>query len=104
MFAEGMSMMIPDFIPLKKEIVYFTAIAEIVGATGLHIPQFRMITAWLLIIFFILVLPANITASIEQVDYQKATSNGNGLIYLWFRIPLQILFIFWVYFSSINVY
>jgi uncharacterized membrane protein len=103
MFAEGMSMMIPDFIPLKKEIVYFTAIAEIVGATGLHIPQFRMITAWLLIIFFILVLPANIKASIEQVDYQKATSNGNGLIYLWFRIPLQILFIFWVYFSSINV-
>mgnify|MGYP005819782403 FL=1 len=104
MFTDGMLMMIPDFIPFKKEIVYFTAIVEIVGAIGLHISQFRTITAWLLIIFFILILPANIKASIEQIDYQKAALNGNGLIYLWFRIPLQILFILWVYFSSIKVF
>ncbi len=98
MFSDGMSMMIPDVISLKKEIVYFTAIVEIAGAIGLHVPQFRTVTAWLLIIFFILILPANIKASIEQIDYQKATFNGKGLIYLWFRIPLQILFILWVYF------
>ena len=103
MFTEGMTMMIPDFIPLKKEIVYFTAIVEILGAIGLHIPKFRTITAWLLVIFFIMMLPANIKASIEQIDYQKASFNGNGLMYLWFRIPLQFLFILWVYFSAIKI-
>ena len=104
MFTDGMVMMIPDFVPYRKELVYFTAIIEIAGALGLHIPQFQTIVAWLLILFFILILPTNIKASIEQLDYQKATFGGNGLMYLWFRVPLQILFILWVYFSSIRIF
>ena len=103
LFTEGMAMMIPDFIPYKKELVYFTGFIEIMGAIGLHLPQFRLVTAWLLILFFVLIIPANIKASMEQIDYQNATFEGNGLEYLWFRIPLQILFIGWVYFSSIRI-
>lgn len=102
LFTDGMAMMIPEFIPFKKELVYVTAIIEICGAVGLHIPQFKTMTAWLLILFFILILPANIKASIEQLNYQKATFDGNGLRYLWFRIPLQLFFIAWVYLSSIK--
>lgn len=102
MFTDGMTKMIPYFIPFKKELVYFTAIVEICGAIGLQITQFRTVTAWLLIVFFLLILPANIKASVEQLNYQKATYDGNGLMYLWFRIPLQVLFIAWVYFSAIK--
>lgn len=102
LYSEGMALMVPDFIPFKKEVVYLTAIIEIVAAIGLHIPQLRVLTAWLLILFFLLLLPANIKASIIHLDYQKATFSGNGLSYLWFRIPLQILFIIWVYISSIR--
>lgn len=102
MFPEGMSMMIPDVIPFKKELVYLTAFIEIFAAIGLQVPQLRPVTAWLLILFFILILPANIKASMDQLDFQKATFTGPGLLYLWFRIPLQILFILWVYFSSIK--
>jgi len=72
------------------------------GALAIHIAQLRTITAWLLILFFILMLPANIKASIENLNYQTGTYDGNGLSYLWFRIPLQILFITWVYISSIK--
>ena len=103
LFTEGMAMMIPDFLPFKKELVYFTGLIEIMAAIGLHVPQFRLLTAWLLILFFVLIIPANIKASMEQIDYQNATFEGNGLEYLWFRIPLQILFIGWVYFSSIRI-
>ena len=101
-FTKGMAMMLPDFIPYKTATVYLTGIIEIVAAIGLFIPNFRIITAWLLIAFFILILPANIYAAIKHIDYQKATFDGNGLTYLWFRIPLQILFIVWTYFSSIK--
>ena len=103
LFTHGMAMMVPDFLPFKKEVVYFTAIIEFFGAIGLHISQFRTMTAWLLILFFILILPANIKSSMEHLDYQNASYNGNGISYLWFRVPLQILFILWVYFSSINM-
>ena len=102
LFPDGMAMMIPEFIPFKKELIYFTAIIEIVGAIGLHIPQFRLLTSWLLIVFFVLLLPANIKASISHLNYQNGTFDGPGITYLWFRIPLQILFILSIYFSSIK--
>ncbi len=102
LFTDGMALMVPDIIPFKKEVVYITGIIEICGAIGLHIPQFRILTAWLLIAFFILALPSNVKAAIEQIDYQKATYNGLGISYLIFRIPLQLMFIIWVYLSSIE--
>lgn len=101
-FTRGMAMMLPDFIPFKTETVYLTGIIEIAAAIGLFIPSFRFVTGWLLIAFFILLLPANIYASIKHIDYQKETFDGNGPTYLWFRVPLQILFIIWVYLSSIK--
>ena len=101
-FTKGMSMMLPDFIPFKTETVYLTGFIEIAAAIGLFIPNFRIVTAWLLIAFFLLILPANIYAATKHIDYQKGTFDGNGLTYLWFRIPLQILFIVWTYLSTIK--
>ena len=101
-FTKGMALMLPDFIPQKELTVYLTGMIEVVAAVGILIPGVRNLTGWLLIAFFILILPANIYAAIKHVDYQKANFNGNGLEYLWFRIPLQILFIIWTYFSSIK--
>ncbi|MGM0580881.1 MAG: DoxX family protein [Bacteroidota bacterium] len=101
-FPKGMSMMLPDFIPYKLAIIYMTGIIEIAAAIGVLIPSLREITAYLLIVFFILILPANINAAIKQVNLQKATLDGHGLAYLWFRIPLQIFFIIWVYLSTIK--
>ena len=102
LYTNGMAMMMPDFIPYKTEMVYFTGVIEIAAAIGLHISRLRVLTAWLLILFFVLILPANIKASVDHVDYQKATFDGNGLAYLWFRIPLQILFIVWTYLCAIK--
>ena len=101
-FTKGMTLMIPKFIPYKETFVHLTGLFEILLAIGLLIPKYQYIAGWALIIFLLLMLPANIYASLHKVDYQKATFNGNGLDYLWFRIPLQFLFIVWTYFSSIR--
>jgi len=101
-FTKGMVMMIPDFIPFKKALFYFTGVIEILAAAGLLISSYQVLTAWLLIVFFIVLLPANINAAIRHIDYQKGTFTGSGLTYLWFRVPLQILFILWTYFSAIR--
>ena len=100
-YADGMSMMIPKNIPLKKPLVYFTGILEIVAGVGLVRPAFTRMSAWILIAFFILILPANIYAAIKHVDYEKGTYQGPGPNYLWFRIPLQLFFIAWVYYFGI---
>jgi len=101
-FTKGMAMMLPSFIPYKTETVYLTGFIEIGAAFALLIPKYRIFVAWLLIAFFILILPANIYASVKQIDYQTGTFEGNDLNYLWFRIPLQIFFILWTYFSAIK--
>ena len=94
--------MMPDFIHYKIKMVYFTGVIEILVAIGLKIPSFRVLTASLLTIIFVLLQPININAAIKHVDYQKGTFEGKGTNYLWFRIPLQILFIVWAYVSSIK--
>jgi uncharacterized membrane protein len=101
-FTKGMIMMMPGFIPFKKELVYLTGIFEILAAIGLILPNLELITAWLLIFFFIILLPANINAAIKHIDYQKGNYNGKGPAYLWFRVPLQLFFIAWIYFAAIK--
>jgi uncharacterized membrane protein len=101
-FSKGMSMMLPDFVPYKLEVVYLTGIIEIAAAIGLFVPAFRILTGWLLIAFFVFILPANIHAAIKHIDYQRGTFDGNGIVYLWFRIPLQLFFIAWTYFFTIK--
>ncbi len=102
LYPDGMALMLPEFIPFKKEVIFLTGVIEIAAAAGLLIPRFRKITAWLLIIFFISILPANIHAAINHVNLRTATFDGSGLNYLWFRVPLQIFFIAWVYYFGIK--
>ena len=103
-FTEGMTAMIPDFFSYKKEIVYLTGFLEMILAIGILIPKIKVISGWILIVFFIAILPANIKASMENINYQTGEFDGNGIEYLWFRIPLQILFIAWVFYTSIKNY
>lgn len=101
-YTNGMTMMLPEFIPFRKPMVYFTGILEIAAAIALVIPSCRFVAAIFLITFFIVLLPANIYAAYHHINYEKATFEGEGLNYLWFRVPLQILFIVWVYLSAVR--
>ena len=101
-FTKGMSLMIPDFVPSRIAVIYITGVIEIAAAIALLIPAWRVPAAWFVIVFFVLLLPANIYAAIKHVDIEKASFNGPGLEYLWFRVPLQILFITWTYISSVR--
>lgn len=101
-FAKGMSMMLPDFVPARVMVVYITGIMELAAAVGLLLPRYVKLTGRLLIVFFVLLLPANIYAAFNHVNLETATYDGDGPAYLWFRIPLQVFFIGWVYLSCIR--
>src|SRR4051812_37957015 len=72
-FTKGMTMMMPDIIPYKKTMVYLTGVIEMLAAIGLLIPDLRALTRWLLILFFLVLLPANIHAAIKHIDFEKST-------------------------------
>lgn len=102
-FTQGMSQMIPDFIPYKIQWVYVTGVLEILFGLGLIFPTYRLITAYVVLVFLVFVLPANIKSAIDGLNYQSGAYDGPGLAYLWFRIPLQVFFMIWVYVFAIRM-
>ena len=101
-YTKGMEMMLPAFMPFKTFFVQVTGFVEIAAAIGLLMPSLQLPVAYLLIFFFLLIIPCNIYAAVKKVDYQEGTYTGEGVSYLWFRVPLQVLFIAWVYFCNIH--
>ncbi len=102
LFTEHMAAMIPDVFPAKFALVILTGILELTFATTLLVRRLSVATGWCLVLFFIAVLPANIKAALEGFNYQTGLMDGPGPAYLWFRIPLQVLFITWIYLSAIR--
>ncbi|MEM6643897.1 MAG: hypothetical protein AAF616_13035 [Bacteroidota bacterium] len=102
LFPEGMAAMIPGFFPFKQFTVVFTGVLEIIFAIGLLTYRDQKTIGSIIVIFFILIVPANIYAAIEGVNYQTGELDGPGVTYLWFRIPLQVLFVIWTYLTTIK--
>jgi uncharacterized membrane protein len=95
-FSKGMIAMVPKPIPFKKTLVQLSGFAEIGLGFALLFPATRHAAAIALITLFCLLLPANIYAAMNRLNYETGETNGKGLSYLWFRIPLQAFFIAWI--------
>ena len=89
----------PDFMPAKRELVYFTGVIELLAVVGLLWSKTARLASILLIILFVLVLPANIAGSLKSVQFGGMEY---GPWYLLFRIPLQIFFIWWIWYFAIR--
>ena len=100
-FSKGMAKMLPAFVPNRSAIVFGSGILEIGFAIGLLLTATRMVTGWVLILFFLAILPANIYATTQHLNYETGEANGPGLAYLWFRIPFQLLLLGWTYYFGI---
>jgi uncharacterized membrane protein len=84
--------MVPPFLPRPNVLVSVTGVAEVAGAIGLLIPQTRLLAAYGLILLLLALLPANVSAARRGVLLRgrRATS-------LWLRVPMQALFIVWLW-------
>lgn len=99
--VEPMVAMMPESIPWKKELVYFTGVCELLAVVGLLWDKTARVTGGVLIVFFVAILPANISGALNSVDFGGMS---DGPVYLFFRIPMQILFIAWAWvFAVISV-
>lgn len=102
LFTKGMAMMLPDFIHYREALVYITGVAEFIFGILLLFPAYRKITGVILVLFFILIFPANIYAALYNVNLVQANYTGKGVGYLWFRVPLQVFLIVWIYIFSVR--
>jgi len=80
--------MMPEWIPQPLALIYFTGLCEIAGAIGLLLPRVRQAAGLALIVFFIVVFPANVKAARSGVGM-----GGKRATPLWLRASMQVLFI-----------
>jgi uncharacterized membrane protein len=89
--------MVPQVFPHRMAVVYFTGICEFAGAVGIVIPQCRYLAGICLIVLLIAMLPANIKAAQEGLQIL-----GRPATPLLIRIPLQIVFIGLIWWSTLT--
>ncbi len=88
---------VPEGLPAAETLVYISGAAESLAALGTMFPRTRHLAGWFLIATLVAVYPANINMT---VNHEKFSS-----IPLWAlvaRLPLQFLFIYWVWLATLK--
>lgn len=99
LMVDGMVKMVPPFIPFPEMVIYLSGVAELVLVVLLVWRKHRKIGAFCTIALLMTLLPANVYASVNYVDFG---GNSAGPSYLWFRIPLQgaLIWLGWVVYKG----
>ena len=84
----------PQYLPLHRELVYLSGVCEIVLGLLLCVPRFSRLAAWGIIALLIAVFPANI-----YVFQNQDVLPAPPLFHL-LRLPLQGVFILWAYWHT----
>ena len=82
----------PPYLPWHLELVYLSGFFEAAFGILVMVPRFTRIAAWGLIAVVIAVFPANIHMAVNSHLYPDISP-----IFLWIRLPLQLIFIAWPY-------
>ena len=90
---------VPPFFPGHREIVLISGFFEVLGALGILPARTRMAAAWGLIALLVAVFPANIYMAVDAAKFSKFAPAWA----LYARLPLQFVFIAWIYHACIRI-
>jgi len=91
---------VPDYLPYHLELVYLSGFFEVLAGFGLLIPRVSRAAAWILVVLFITIFPANIYQAVNNIAV-PALPHDPPLI--WLRLPFQAFLVAWAWwFTSDN--
>jgi uncharacterized membrane protein len=82
---------VPESLPYKRELVYASGVAEILGGAGVMSSRTRRVASWWSVATLVAVFPANIQMVFNHERYPVP----GGRAALLARLPLQGLAIAW---------
>lgn len=88
--------MIPPYLPYPEVLNLVSGAAEVAGGVGILMPRFRRWAGWGLVALLVAIFPANLHLALngwEAYDIPRWV--------LWARLPLQGVFIAWVYWTCL---
>jgi uncharacterized membrane protein len=97
--TSAMAKMLPARVPIRVPLIYASGVFELLATVAILIPPVSRQTGIVLCIFLLLILPSNIYAAFQKVDFG---GHAAGPIYLLVRVPLQFFLIGWIYWFAIK--
>ena len=91
---------VPEYVPLSaRDAVRWSGVAEIVGGVAVAVPPTRRFARWWLLGLLAAVFPANVEMAVapERVAKRGVPVDRIPRWLLWARLPLQPLFMWWVW-------
>lgn len=82
----------PRSLPMHRELVLWSGVAEIVGGAAVLPPWARRFARWWLLGVLAAVYPANVQMALHPERYERIPP-----IALWARLPLQFACAWWVW-------
>ena len=96
---EEMAAMLPPSVPYRVGLIYLTGVFELMGAAGVWVPRLRRLTGLCLMVLLLAILPANVYAAINRVEFG---GHAGGPAYLLVRVPFQFFVIWWTYYATVR--
>ena len=96
---EGFEKIVPDYLPYHLALVYTSGFLEVLGGVGLLIPRVSHYAAWLLVILYIAVFPANLYQAVNNIP---VASLPHDPPLIWLRLPFQTLLVAWAWWFTRN--
>jgi uncharacterized membrane protein len=94
-----MTQMLPAWVPLRVPLIQVSGVFELLAAVAILITPLARPTGVALCIFLLLILPSNVYAALQRVDFG---GHGAGPMYLLVRVPLQLFLIGWIYWFTVR--
>jgi uncharacterized membrane protein len=85
---------VPPYVPRPREVVAVSGVAELAGGLAVLSPRLRPCARWWLVALLVAVFPANVHMALHPEQIRGLWIPRS---LLWARLPLQALFIAWVW-------
>lgn len=92
-----MAEMIPPLFPYREQIIFLAGFPELFGAIFIWVPKLRKTAGIFLIAMLLGLLPFNIYAAFQRVEFG---GHGLGPNYLLVRVPFQFFVMWLVYIAA----
>lgn len=89
--------MMPAYLPWHRELILMSGAAEMVGGMAILVPRLRVAAGWGLIALLLAVFPANLHVALHGWEGVQIPA-----WVLWARLPVQGLFLAWVWWTCIG--
>ena len=87
----------PAALPAKRELVYASGAAELMGGAAVLHPRTRRAGGWWLIATLVGIFPANVNMAVNAERFRAVPE-----ALLWVRLPLQALLVGWVWRAALR--